>query len=150
MIAGEHPTFEEAKDAFNLVALVHEGLVLLPNLDLSPFTVAILPLITQSKLKNCYFYMSIEILICCMSIVSILISELLQIEKYTEDLKRWEGKHHTDLLCELRLRHVFRFSPYIIIDRTNLHDDNLKYESGICRGRGYLEDGSVNYKNIGR
>ncbi|KAG0625951.1 hypothetical protein M758_2G090800, partial [Ceratodon purpureus] len=75
---GEYPTYEEAADAHNLVALLHEGgdaqIIL-------PYTA----------------------------------------DRYTNELRRWEGKHHVDLVCELRLR-----------------------------GRGLLKDGSVNYKHVGR
>ncbi|XP_073396543.1 uncharacterized protein [Physcomitrium patens] len=61
---GEYPTFDEAQDAHNLLALMHEGQNALIGLTAST------------------------------------------VDRYAVELQRWEGKHHVDLVCALRLRQV--------------------------------------------
>ncbi|KAG0625950.1 hypothetical protein M758_2G090800 [Ceratodon purpureus] len=112
---GEYPTYEEAADAHNLVALLHEGgdaqIIL-------PYTA----------------------------------------DRYTNELRRWEGKHHVDLVCELRLRQVLKFQLIneslsrisVFLRVWHLSNQLNQMCNMVSRGRGLLKDGSVNYKHVGR
>lgn len=86
------------------MALLHEG----PHaqIDLSPFTVS-------NVTYSFYIFLYGTITVFPRSRKTLIDTNCVsfQADRYTEELKKWEGKHHVDLVCELRLRQALMIIP---------------------------------------